>query len=936
MKQAGVRVQQTAMQTSPNCNNVHPLLRGIPRSQSTPAHQISVAEPQQPLRRRKHIRSSSKNVSNPNIHGQTHSESAAHRSDESLHLPRRRSRMSEPFLSQVYVTNLEQDSIPKALSNYKKWIASKRSSACSGQNDSASGANVVRSENMQQESRISATARSCARRYRDATWMCTGGSTRTGDSVCRNSHKELGPEIVQNMETLTGSSAKDVIISGHPTSGVIAGSSNTRQDRSLVSAGQSSRVSGWQSMPQPSRPAPSAPSPTPMMALPWQHLRPPCSPAMEDTSPDFDRVERWLSITQTPHAIPKPTTPPSPASALFTSRTPSRHRSTAPSSPIDATYAELEGDMPPFYNKRCDNQDRGIVCNPGMTSCITDWKDLDGCTSDFIHSIRLLEVVTATWPIQSEADGLSSKCDVDGLFELANTVNNGFGHVTIEGHAGRLASDSKSARSNSTNRSSRAQNDGRSTQYVKEKCIKDIGILPGGAGRLLANEHTPISRLNNDITSSVADTILIPSSNLKPHVSRLISPDITPSMRFTSPSCPTYLYKDVPHPPQGTMSTYDLFPRWAGDSDKNELPGPEAPRGHATVARSNDDSATLPASIRISDRYPQGPRTHRYAFGHEKLFSIYDDNYMDDIEDSMDDDSVATPKIPARLHRSLVPFDFSRYTVSDDQMMISMQLYTLPYNRNYARWESERGAKMNYETDIEPIRTTMRMPVLVNKPFMIGNDNLKRLAFEEPANLGATLFTLAKQESEACICAETDDGDNCFVIREVQPGRNENGRWAITFKHPVEDRTVRWDARCVLQEKPCGLMCQRLELKDEHDLEVASITVKAEQDDRSSVSLPSLLHISQYSSNKRFQYDVTVQGGYNFCVPVVMTPVFDFWRLGAGRPYSYVASTEHLCLDSRTDGWDSTGRPRIVKDIFRMSRGRSSVSISSSNVLKSD
>ena len=79
-----------------------------------------------------------------------------------------------------------------------------------------------------------------------------------------------------------------------------------------------------------------------------------------------------------------------------------------------------------------------------------------------------------------------------------------------------------------------------------------------------------------------------------------------------------------------------------------------------------------------------------------------------------------------------------------------------------------------------------------------------------------------------------------------------------------------------------------------------------------------------------------MQGGYNFCVPVVMTPVFEFWRLGAGRPYSYVASTEHLCLDSRTDGWDSTGRPRIVKDIFRMSRGRSSVSISSSNVLKSD
>lgn len=835
-KEAGATARQSRMDESDEESYVHPLLRLTSQPEEPALGQRAVAAPQQPLRRRHHTRVSSRSLSSShvrtsNVGGSSLSSSHSRLEQTSL----TSARIREPFLSQVYVTNLEQDNMQKTLANYRRWIVSKRAS----QDVDREAIPKLASKIRQHEHHASIIPRSLLKRHR------TGHPEQSDNLAVPRRHisfplteesrhnTRLG-RVKTKMRVPSGPSIQDPCYAGmvkptHDLHGMI----DARQRKTTISKNN---------MPEPSYPPPPMPHsrPTLVMPLPWQHVRPPYSPAVADDSPDLDRVESWLSNTRRHMHIPRSATPPSPVSEVFTDQSGSRHVSTAPSSPVEPQRAELEGDMPPMIVKRAKTLS---AIQSGMTSSITDWKDLDGCTPDFVQSVKFLTIIGAIPDDGSEFNDTKSCIRDDaGLLSIGQLSDDA--RLLSEGiHVDEAANEVNDAEFKTFGPSQVFKNDLECKQFASHGYNNSCGELSDFIDLSYPQKHlTEVVPEHKATAFATIRTQFISKKLPKPHISRLLIPDYTPFYVSAPVDCTDHISKVLPPLPTENMAgdtgnrTTDSMSLYSNDEATKE-------QSLGREDRDYNDSATLPPDNHLRRNPYLKPLVRRrrnamdlHAQGGESSQALHQDNSTI-IENGNSNTTMYPPTPPARGRRPLVRMDFPKYTKSA-LTTIKMRLSSSTSSFGQSSWKISLGDSTDPIGEGEATAAIIDVPILLNKAFDSIDNDFDRLEFTSPSSPKATLFTLVKQRSSSHICAESESGDSYFTVREVHPGKNEEGIWIITLKISPEAKTIRWEARCNLSDTTYDHFCKELKITDEDNKEVGSILVTEEEFVTSSVSLP--------------------------------------------------------------------------------------------------
>ena len=888
-KEAGLSLRDTCADNALSKNDVHPLLRSISEPQNTSSGpNPSSLPPQHPLQRQYHTRRSAgtqivRQSQSKNNSSTTINDDGSRYSQATL----TSARMSEPFLSQVYVTNLEPGNSQKALLNYyKKWTATKRNPHDSQiTHQKIDTDDSIRStEEPARSHHPSIVPRAFLRRHRNTRTSLTIDSLPTSDdsqtSLHRNLHQKSHNEAVKAFPPPPKNTSSQFptpinMVGSYPIYPAATTRSIRKQDESSTNS---------YTLPQPSRAAPPAPTsrPTLVTALPWQHIRPPYSPAAAEVSVDKERVETWLSDTQPPASIPRPVTPPSPASMVFTDKGSSRHVSTAPSSPIERMEAELEGDMPPIIVKRSGNPtDLGVA----MTSCITDWKDLDGCTPDFVHSVRFLKIVAATCSAESSLSDTTSDVDfeeVDETLKSAEDVEEVSDDEVVDGNTSKNTTHNLNTASNDYKHIT--MYDSFTKQQADEQQIKERQYLSKDLG-LVELETKPSKVVTpstpSSTTVSIQETTPASRKLQRPHVGRLIIPDTTPSITSAPVSCTSHLFKMLPPLPFDGTTQKSREEGFTITKDETILEA--LSQWGSNWHQRDEDSATLPAAAVVpATQLTTESVQNETESGHENIVGLAQHstfsnsefaNTNDETNENILGSGLVVPPIPPRLSDPLTAVNLPSLVAPAGgvTLHVGRQCHYPPL---VVRWH------ISTMVTSPPSLFSSSSPQPV--PFFISHSSEFEdvITFALPSDADNPLFTLKRCSTDLRI-GQTDKDRNLFTVREMPFNSIDSGGWYITFKSS-KNLLTRWDARAIVtgtRRDRKDWRCSELLVSDENGNEMG--VIEKEHPWNLNVRLPGSNmeeEFLKFMANDLPQYLVHVKSGVNCCILTALTTVFHEWR----------------------------------------------------------
>lgn len=787
-KEEGANSRNMTAPDSFDESHLHPLFR----SSSSTAHAGlgNVGPINSSLQRRPHTRYSSRS----NTHAPEISQSFTAQPDtrSKLRLPGHNSQppltasyIDEPFKSQVYVTRLEPRPFQSALANCKNWIGCRR---VTGTEFSPANKTAVHPELEKNERAPVSTFASFSHQYSDPQLQSIPSEAhRVSSSInIRTNSRQYAAMIQSQTHSFKSDSRMPAVITTRSPNNL----STLSRSESSLSCTEKVIPSTQQEYrpPPPTRLPPRIPEllplytiPSPqsivgkatpfsqqsnqLSALPWQHIRPPHSPALSREEADLTHVETWLSSTTATVTIARSITPPSPASLIFSDKSSSPHVSTVSSSPVQQESAELEGDMPLITIK----VSRTSFEN-GMKSSITDWTDLDGCTPDFLYNAKSLKTFTGSESpplsvlsldlIQPRHEDVSEESDDDTNSFVNSTlslINDAFttsskraGEVSVSktpcpalSHAG-LSVDNKPTMCTSGN-----------------PCTEDRSMLMETVSAEQFSTPSLLGKMSNTQNSTEGSHFEI---RRKPVVSRLIIPTTAASSLAT----PT-LYKA-----QTEENTHMLT---------SSLCSPEE-----TLIDNQED-------VKYTEE--DGPM---------ELAK----------KDAFVPQMISIPEIPKRLNMPLSPWSTLALKTTDSFLAPSTGM-TLHISR---------GAFASMQTSDWDLTTTSTsdFPLPISKSIFTPNNLAPLLSCKTHImsqtntftsnSHKAALFTFRKEGTSTHV-ATSNDGRALFVVREAYYGESDAGEWVVTFKQSknegtvesghtkeeVDHDTVRWDIKAIVTSR---------------------------------------------------------------------------------------------------------------------------------------